>query len=556
MIYHDLKIEQPKGTKYYKRNGSVYVYHVLESKYIPEKKYNIDKKICIGKMIDDQYMNPNDNYFKYYDHQVEVLNEPPIISDTLKMGNHLVISKILNETNLMELIESVHGVDSKTIYDLISYFIICEDSVMQHYPDYAYEHALFSNQIVDDTYISKMLNDRITYSDTQLFLQAWNTLQSKDEVIYISYDSTNMNTVSEGIEMAEFGHAKDDNEKPQVNISYAINQDNGRPLFQEIYPGSVVDNSQCKYMIDKAREYGYKNVGFLLDRGYCAASNIEYFDFHEFDFLMMMKTGQKFVNEAIQEVQMKLRLNVSYFIPSHNVYGTTVKKVLYAKDKKERYYHIFYDEVRASQQRIDLMNYYQRISNELDKKVDEKIAKRENISNYEKAFKLRYDDNGYLRSYEQKMNVIQEESQKLGYFVMVSSKEMSAKEALDIYRNRDSIEKIFRSLKSWLGFGTFRVHGQAALEAKTHLMFIASIVRNEIFQKLKPLQDKDRKNFTVPSVIRELDKITITRNVNGEYVRRYALTKKQKKILSQYGVTEKDLNELVAHYNKRLVTQL
>lgn len=325
------------------------------------KKYNIDRKICVGKMIDDQYMNPNDNYFKCYDHQVKMLNEAPIISDALKMGNHLVISKILNDTNLMELIGSVHGTDSRTIEDLISYFIVCEDSVMQHYSDYAYEHALFSSQIVDDTYISKMLNDRISYSDTQLFLKAWNNLESKDEVVYISYDSSNINTVIEGIEMVKFGHVKDDNEKPQVNISYAINQDNGRPLFQEIYPGSLIDNSQCKYMVDKAKEYGYENVGFLLDRGYCATANIEYFDFHKFDFLMMMKTGQKLVNEAIQEVRMKLRLNISYFIPSHNEYGTTVKKGLYAKVKKERYYHIFYDEVRASQRRINLMNYYQRV---------------------------------------------------------------------------------------------------------------------------------------------------------------------------------------------------
>lgn len=127
---------------------------------------------------------------------------------------------------------------------------------------------------------------------------------------------------------------------------------------------------------------------------------------------------------------------------------------------------------------------------------------------------------------------------------------MSAKEALDIYRNRDSIEKVFRSLKSWLGFGTYRVHGQTALEAKSHLLFIASIVRNEIQQHIKELLEKDRKNFTVLSVIRELEKITIVKNANKEYVRRYALTSKQKKILSQFDLTEKDLNELVAEYNK------
>lgn len=92
------------------------------------------------------------------------------------------------------------------------------------------------------------------------------------------------------------------------------------------------------------------------------------------------------------------------------------------------------------------------------------------------------------------------------------------------------------------------------MDTKSHQLFIASIVRNEIQQHIKELLEKDRKNFTVISIIRELEKITVVRNANKEYVRRYALTSKQKKILSQFDLMEKDLNELVAEYNKRLVT--
>ena len=72
--------------------------------------------------------------------------------------------------------------------------------------------------------------------------------------MYISYDSTNMNTVREGIYITEFLHAKDDSDNPQVNINYAMNQSDGRPLFQEIYIGCLVDIGQCKYMVAKAKE--------------------------------------------------------------------------------------------------------------------------------------------------------------------------------------------------------------------------------------------------------------------------------------------------------------
>jgi transposase len=70
----------------------------------------------------------------------------------------------------------------------------------------------------------------------------WNQIRKDKEAIYISYDSTNINTSAENMDMAEFGHAKDDPDLPQVNISYAVDQKDGTPLFYELYAGSVIDN--------------------------------------------------------------------------------------------------------------------------------------------------------------------------------------------------------------------------------------------------------------------------------------------------------------------------
>ena len=138
--------------------------------------------------------------------------------------------------------------------------------------------------------------------------------------------------------------------------------------------------------------------------------------------------------------------------------------------------------------------------------------------------------------------------------MIVTSKEMSASEALDIYRKRDSVEKIFRMLKMGLEYDTFRVHSQDSLESKTYVMFIASIVRNYIFQGLKKVseKEKDRKNYTVPAAISELEKITIVKNSKDVYIRRYGLTKKQMNILKQFGVTESCINQVAEQMNLRI----
>lgn len=118
----------------------------------------------------------------------------------------------------------------------------------------------------DDCKISEFLKEEINYAQTERFISKWNEIQPEHSGIYISYDSTNMNTKAEGVEMAEYGHAKEDSDVPQVNISYAVNHADATPLFYEMYPGSIIDNTQCTHMIDRAREYGYKNVGLILDR--------------------------------------------------------------------------------------------------------------------------------------------------------------------------------------------------------------------------------------------------------------------------------------------------
>ena len=146
---------------------------------------------------------------------------------------------------------------------------------------------------------------------------------------------------------------------------------------------------------------------------------------------------------------------------------------------------------------------------------------------------------------------IQKEIDKLGFFVIATSKEMTASEALDIYRKRDSVEKIFRMLKTGLEYDTFRVHSQDSLESKTYVMFIASIVRNYLFQGLKKVskKEKDKKSYTVPASISELEKITIVKNSKDVYIRRYGLTKKQRSILTQFGVSESYLNKVADRMN-------
>ena len=297
MLRKNVVVERPEGTKIYRQRNCRYVYHVTGKEYKEDKKYVVERRVCIGRMVDEKNMNPNDNFYMYYEPAGADGDERlPKHSDAVQVGAPLLLNAIMDELQISDLLESIHGTEEMNlIRDIICYMIIRETGAMQYFGDYSWGHFVRSVKAWDDSKISEFYKSGIDYAQMETFIARWNEIQPEHSGIYISYDSTDMNTAAGGIDMAESGHAKDGREAEQVNISYAVNHENPTPLFYEMYPGSIIDNSQCTHMADRAREYGYKNIGLILDRGYFSVKNIKYFDSKGYNFLMMVKTNSKLV---------------------------------------------------------------------------------------------------------------------------------------------------------------------------------------------------------------------------------------------------------------------
>lgn len=114
---------------------------------------------------------------------------------------------------------------------------------------------------------------------------------------------------------------------------------------------------------------------------------------------------------------------------------------------------------------------------------------------------------------------------------------MTAKEAIELYKSRDSSEKLFRGDKSYLGNRSLRVQSDEAALAKIFVEFVALVIRSRIYTMLKDEEEKleKRPNYmTVPAAIRELEKIEMIRQADGRYRLDHALTAVQKTILKAF----------------------
>lgn len=186
-----------------------------------------------------------------------------------------------------------------------------------------------------------------------------------------------------------------------------------------------------------------------------------------------------------------------YGIRQYKAFGMTVKKQLYASDKEERYFHIYYSDARATAE-------------------------------------------------HEKTEAVQREIDLGGYFVIVTSRKMTAKDALELYKSRDTSEKLFLGDKSYLGNGALRVQSDETANAKIFAEFVALIIRCKMYTLLKDEMerlDKKPNYMTVPAAIRELDKIEMIKGLDGRYRMDHAVTATQKTILSAFQMDDKTIRK-------------
>ncbi len=525
-----------------KKGKSIHVEYLYDRIYHPEKKYNIPKRAVIGKVcVDDtSSMFPNEKYLEFFpDTVIPEVRPLAYRSCCLRIGSYLVINKVIEEYHLNQMLSTWLGEDCRLFLDLVAFSIITEDNAGMYYPDFAYNHPLFSSQmkIYSDSSVSRLLGS-LTKEQSVGFLNDWNTHRDHRQRIYISYDSTNKNCQAGDIELVEFGHPKDDKGLPVINIAITYDKTNKVPLFYEEYPGSIADVSQLQFMVDKVHEYGYRRMGFILDRGYFSKANIRYMDQERYDFIIMVKGMKILVRDLVENVRGTFEANRDCSIRAYRVYGTTVKRKLYVDDEHDRWFHIYHNPRKQAAEREHLEIKIDRQKEFFTKLVGQKVVFGKTVNHY---FEIYYDKDDRFLYAREKKEVIQADLELCGYFVIVTSAKMTAAEAIVLYKSRDSLEKLFRSDKTFLGARSPRVQSQASASTKFFTLFVALIIRNRIYTLLKDevLRLDLKKNFMiVPAALRELEKIEMVRRGTGQYRLDHAVTKTQKTILQAFGLDE------------------
>lgn len=567
-----------------------YVYVNTSNKYVsPSQKrerggrgYTDHDSICVGvlKIPDDPSIKlfyGNDTYRAMIGKLTK--SDPPEFADGLSVGLHCWICKAAEEIGLDKiLIDSFGEENAKLVLDCTAYMMSRESAVMQHYPAWARDHMLFSESIVDDTEIGKFLKGRLTISKIKLFKDKWAASNIGDGYVYLCYDSTNVNSQAEGVFIVQKGHAKDDPSLKQVNTDYVVRQSDGLPFTYLHSPGSVTDIAQAQEMIkfiSRIKKLCNKDVVLCLicDRGYISEKNLKNMDKNGISYIMMLRSNFGLYDEMADKVidTIKTYKNELQTDDDDEKYGITEKCTLYAGGPTCCAQIIWSaDRYRANRSKVTTQLATERSEmEEFIKSSEGKVFTEEELKWVPKYFKLdmtpgepkvvekkkRGRGKGttiteiptfYINGFSDVEDEVNRLYQKAGIMIIVTRDEMTAQECMDAYAKRDCVEKTFMALKSHLGMDKIGVTTEEAMHGKGLIWFVASILHSVLFNETSTFRMKDRKRYTVPAMIDQLEAIKADKDLlTKKYERRYKLTRLQLNIMSKWKIDDGVIDEMV-----------
>lgn len=170
---------------------------------------------------------------------------------------------------------------------------------------------------------------------------------------------------------------------------------------------------------------------------------------------------------------------------------------------------------------------------ELEKLLNKKTRKKRDL-----YFDIEVNDAHYVTGYQRKEAAIETAFKLCGVFGLISNcEDLTAQDALEAYRRRDSIEKHYDGMKNHLEFNRLKTHHQQSTDGKFFIGFIAQILMAHIQNKLS--QAEKAPVASLKGLIIELDKLHRIEKDDGSFSLT-SLTRKQKDILEIFDIDRED----------------
>lgn len=460
------------------------------------------------------------------------------VKHVYSIGTYDVFMKLLEGDPLFKTLKETFSDSWSELLSLAFYCLKDGNFTSNRYAMYAQSHKLPCQEALTPTSITRLFQSISKEDELNFFTKYMEELYCSHELPsrrFWALDSTSISTYAK-LTDAKFGHNKQNEEIPQINVLMITDQKTGRPVFYNRFNGAIPDVSTVTSTFETLLHLGTRSFVAVMDRGYYSKENMDMIINSGYHFLLCIPLDKVSVfKDAIDEAAVAF-INGDKYVSSidENVFtkqGNYSFKINGKEIHKKLYVHVFYDQEKAGA----FTKKIQKRRNEIIQMLKDGMTLDANNKSFADEF-LYQNEDGSISLNNQ---AFQEANKRAGVFVLVSDCVADGKQAYYGYRDRRTVEECFSDLKVKMCCDRFRVSSEDSLVGKCFVEFIALslYMRMEMIIRKAINKNKEVPHHSVKTIIEDLEGITEIA-FGDSYVTIKPISKSQKKCLKLFNTDE------------------
>jgi transposase len=446
-------------------------------------------------------------------------------SSTRDYGLFYLLKSIAERNGLMGSLKSASLEHWKEIFTLAEHLVSNGDPFM-YCQEWLESAVSLDCGNMSSQRISELLS-KISFAERETFYKNWAAKVAEND--YLALDITSASSYSELIPEIEWGYNRDGEDLPQINLCMLFGENSRLPVYQTTYSGSLKDVSTLQATLAEFRAIAdNQHITAIMDKGFYSYKNIIAMLENSQKFLIAVPFTPKFVKRQVNTVRDIIQTyENSIPVNACILYGTT--RQIACNGGKNLFTHIYFN----PHQELAKREKYITVLKEMEKTARQDPKKYSRDAKYTKFLDFSKTESSYTITVKE--GILSTFHSWHGWLVILTNRELTAMQALSIYRAKDVVEKGFEKLKNSLDLGRLRVHSSNNAQNKIFIGFIALILLSEIH---KTLSDKQfyEKGFTITRVLRALAKLKL-HTINGVKIIS-PTTKEQKLFFDSFGIAQ------------------
>ena len=483
-----------KGTTVHRKsNGAAYLYAV-ESYWDKDKKQARNKQVCLGRLDEETGEVVKSERKKH----TEKPNAVEGVSAIAKVyGPYLLLAKLAKDTGLAAALKKSFPYKHDEILSL-AYFIAQKGLALSRCEIWSSSHMHPAEKIINSQRVSELLQ-HITENERQHFLSLWLKRLSENELL--CYDITSVSSYAAGNEYIRWGHNRDKEKLPQINLAMLFGQQSGLPAYYRRMPGNITDVMTLENTISTLDFLGKVKLHFVLDRGFYSETNIDALLNKRYHFAIMVITSRLWVRDIIDQYYEMIESPKHYRQTGENEVLYMISH-LHSWGGRRCYAHLYYNASRAAED-------FDKLSRRLvccKEELEAEDPQESNKELYDRFFIVKRTPKRGLSVKYNDAAIQKYRKRYAGFFCILTNVKTDSGELLELYRRKDVVENCFDDLKNTLDMKRLRIHSSATMDSRLFIQFIALI----LISKTRSIaavakQNKEMRYLTVREIMEAME---------------------------------------------------